>query len=604
VSRGRSSPLRRGLRRLTDPEVVGWPLFWWSLGVWLLSFYPAILRADYPFTWALVIGWAVSILVGQAVLFAFLLVARRLWWRRAWMLRHPAAAVWSFVIGSLLAVVAASVTASMLPAGEQGLVFGLEYFTFSVISLCLFGSLVVTFRQYRRDVTKLRLRQVQLAQTMAIGRETLESERQDTEDLVQEAMADALAVLEVGPSDAIDALNVASEEVLRPLSHSLAEKNAGIEPPVVMAQRPRWSTILSEVTRAPLIAPFTTAVIMLILALRITFEDADGATPSEDLVATGGAVSVSVDVSSLVAALLELASVFVGTWVAALLVAVISRRLLLRGFSTQRWLVVLTSSVIVGVLSWAFISLLFTLLELQVRAVLDGWTVLLLIAVMTLVSLIMGVTRAIAIAGRDVRHQLDEANHALEWQIARTNQLIWDQRRALALIVHGPMRAALISSAMQLSKVTDASTDDVWRVLRERIEKARAGSFDDSEAQDLPRSLQGLQKLWEGTCSISLVLDPSTMARLEVDSVAARTCDRIAAEACSNAIVHGGATSVEVTVVAADGQLLIDVGNDGRPPEAASRRGLGSGFLDEVCLDWSLATEGEITRLRCTIPLA
>lgn len=230
MKRPRNSALRRGLRRLTDPRLIGWPFFWASLLAWFVSFYPQVFRSEFSMSWPLVYGWTVSIAGGQLVMFAFLLIAKVLWWRRPFTARHPAIAVWSLIVGSTLGVITASTIANQLPAAEQGLTFGFEHVFFGVIGLMVIGSAIVALGHYKDDVDLLEDRQGALRATLEQGRVTLQDERQATEQTVMSVMTEARSALVGESREAADRLSAASEHVLRPLSHELVTARHGFVP--------------------------------------------------------------------------------------------------------------------------------------------------------------------------------------------------------------------------------------------------------------------------------------------------------------------------------------------------------------------------------------
>lgn len=602
MKRPRNSALRRGLRRLTDPSLLGWPFFWASLLAWFVSFYPQVFRSEFSMSWPLVYGWTVSIAGGQLVMFALLLIAKVLWWRRPFTARHPAIAVWSLIVGSTLGVITASTIANQLPAAEQGLTFGFEHVFFGVIGLMIIGSTIVALGNYKDDVDLLEDRQGALRATLEQGRITLQDERQATEQTVMSVMTEARSALEGESREAADRLSAASEHVLRPLSHELASARHGFVPVDVATPRPRWRSVLTEVSTAPLVAPRMTALIMLLFAWRISYEPAVNQPAQVGIDAPGGTVGVSVDLSSFVSSLLELLSVFFGTLIAAWFVVIASRGLLTWLRPVGRWVVAIVSAVAVAIGSQLIIGVLFSVLGLQTMVDRNILVRLLVIIPIATVSIIMGIVRAADIAQRDVKEQLDQTNTDLAWQVARINQEIWDQRRALALIVHGPLRAALISSAMQLARPTRESAASLAAELGERIQRATEEFVSPEDARDPLASLAGLQELWSGTCTISLSVDDASTAALASDPIAAHTANRVIEEACANAITHGHASVIDVRVTVRDDELDITVTNDGTPPGEHSGNGLGTTFIDEVSTEWRLVPDMTGTLFSAAIP--
>lgn len=604
MKRKRDSGLRRALRRLTDPHLISWPFFFLSLAAWLVGFYPQVFRAQDPFTTELVIGWVLSILAGQVVLFGFLLLARTLWLRTAWASRHPGVTVWTFIVGTLLGVITANSIAQQLPAGDQGLMFGVEHVVFGVLGLCIVGSIYIAFRSYRIDVTELEAKRQELQTLLDAGGKTLEADRATVQATVTDAMTEAVGVLRSQDPGVIDFLNASSDKLLRPLSHELAADTSGIKTAAVEAPRPRWRNVIAEVTAKPLIAPFLTALILLLFAWRISFNEVLTAPPQAELDAAGNTIGVSIDLASFSRSILELLSVFVGTYVAAWMVLKATITPLCKSRPRVRLIITAISALVIAALSQVIIGVLFTALNLQTvidRNILARALILIPIAGVTL---LMGIVRATDLAQRDVKDQLRETNRTLTWQVARINEQIWDQRRTLALVVHGPIRAALISSAMELSKANDPSDSQLIQTLTDRISQARTDFLGPPAQHDPLSALTQLQHLWAGTCTIFIDMDEHTRERITADRITAQVATKVIEEACANAITHGNSTAISVRLEAHDDELQLAVINDGTPPEPNADSGLGMTFVNDVSLSWDLAASDAATTLHVHLPLA
>lgn len=603
MKRTGSSGLRRSLRRLTDPALIGWPFFVLSLAAWLVSFYPQVFRGRQPFTGDLAIGWVLSILVGQVVLFAFLLLARTLWLRTTRASRHPAIVVWTFVAATLLGVIAADAVARRLPAGDQGLMFGVEHVVFGVLGLCIVGSILTAFRAYRADVTELMTRQLELRTLVAAGQRTLDVERASVHAEVAEIMTEAVGALARDDPRAVDVLRSASDTLLRPLSHELASDGSGLTPVEVDSPRPQWRTVVADVTAKPLIAPLLTAMILLLFAWRISFDEVVAPPPQAALDAAGNTIGVSVDLGSFSRSILELFSVFLGTYLASWLVLKATTTSLQRARPRTRLLITAASAVAVAVLAQVIIGALFTVLDLRTMIDRDVLARSLILVPIAGVTLLMGAIRATELAQRDVREQLGLVNRALTWQVARLNEEIWDQRRTLALVVHGPVRAALLSSAMELANAEDPRDPGFVDVLTDRLSRARSDFLEPTAPVDPLAPLAQLRELWAGTCALAFAFEPGTRERLTADRITTQVAVTVIEEACANAIAHGRASTIDVDLSADADVLDITVTNDGTPAEPTEAKGLGTAFLEDVSLEWRLESREDGSRLSVRLPL-
>jgi len=603
VKARRNSSVRRALRRLTDPQVIGWPLFWISLAVWMVSFYPQVLRGEALNTPDRAITWVLSILAGQISVFALLLVAKKLWWHRSWPRKHPAVAVWSFIAAIFVGVVVANAVASpvLTPAGS--LSFGLEHLTLGSLTLIIVGSGVIAVRDHREAVATLQQTQASLRASIDHGEQVLTAEREQVQRTTQDVINEAMQALDMPSKETVAVLNAASADILRPLSHELAYSTDQIEAINPTTPGPRWREVLTQVTTTPLIAPRLTALVMLVLAWRLTIT-ASTDQPSQVETNIGeSTIGVSIDLGLFGQALLGMAAVFIGTWLAAWFIAKVSAPLLRRFGPATRWVITAVSVLAVAASSQGITLALLTALALETNINYSITTWLALIVPIAAIAALVGLLRAVSIAQTTVREDLDRTNQELEWELARMNQRIWDQRRTLAHTVHGPIRAALISSAMELARSESAEDSRTTERLQERLSRSLAEVFDPPQFDDPLAPLVQLVELWRGTCAISIHCDEKTKLSLTNDPIAAETARKIAEEACTNAIMHGKATSIQVHLQAETSTLELSVANDGTAPIPRSTDGLGTTFIDEVSLRWQLRTSDSGVELTATLPL-
>jgi signal transduction histidine kinase len=235
------------------------------------------------------------------------------------------------------------------------------------------------------------------------------------------------------------------------------------------------------------------------------------------------------------------------------------------------------------------------------------YTVLPLVLILLTVSMIsagVGFTRTVSAVQDDVRAQLSADIDRLHWELARLKQEIWLERRELALALHGPLRAALVSSAMELGQHSGPLRDELVSKLHQRIVDARSRLSEPRAKEGLLETWKALKDLWQGSCSITWSIDASTLSRLEKDPLALRSLQQISDEACANAITHANPSCIEIDVVSRESVLEVTVVNDGATSQVSAREGLGSLLLNDVCLDWEFFVDGDRAFLRASLPIA
>ena len=220
----------------------------------------------------------------------------------------------------------------------------------------------------------------------------------------------------------------------------------------------------------------------------------------------------------------------------------------------------------------------------------DAWgaSTLAAIVIRTTVAMVVAVLTMLGEHGQRNRAAIAELNTELAALVARRRREIWLLHRSVALAVHGPLQSALVSTAMRLSSVpcSQATVDDAKRRLVEALSAIERNSHGDVSVDD---ALTDLCDLWRGVVRMSVGMSPEAQAVLAADSGLRRCVIEVCREAASNAIRHGGAGEVVITLTAIDGRIEVRVRDDGQGIDPGAIEGLGSSMLDDTCLRWNLS---------------
>ena len=186
-----------------------------------------------------------------------------------------------------------------------------------------------------------------------------------------------------------------------------------------------------------------------------------------------------------------------------------------------------------------------------------------------------------------VERELKEQNEKLSQLISQLRRQIWLIRRNAAWVLHGPIQSALISSAMSLAK--DDLTDPERAVIAHRIEEAVASlESNESMKPQLDAALTSIANVWSRSCEVDWHVDSDLLKSLESDTDTTTCLIEIASEGVSNAIRHGMAKHVIVSISELSPiKIRLDVLDDGGGIAISAQPGLGSAMLDQICLEWS-----------------
>lgn len=230
---------------------------------------------------------------------------------------------------------------------------------------------------------------------------------------------------------------------------------------------------------------------------------------------------------------------------------------------------------------------------------------------------------------REQYQRLLQRLEANEREFRRLGRAVWqvqeDERRRLARELHDGLGQNLTALKHRLAQIGD-EIPETQGPLRARIDSALAlcaESLDDTRQLSrllrppilddlgLVPALQWLARSIDESGSMSVVLEVEPLPPL--DGELQTLLFRVAQEALNNASKHANASSVLLRLVARDGQLQLQVIDDGRgcdPEQALRSGGSGLGGMRERLRLYSGRLElrstpgaGHGTRLRATIPL-
>lgn len=187
---------------------------------------------------------------------------------------------------------------------------------------------------------------------------------------------------------------------------------------------------------------------------------------------------------------------------------------------------------------------------------------------------------------------------------SQLRQEVWLNRRRIASILHGSVQAALYASAIRLAKIespTQAEIDSVQGDITAAISKLESTE----NAETFIDVLNQIREVWEGAVEVQLPqITPDIAAQIEGNPVASACAAEVVREAVSNAVKHGKAEHIVISVEMTGPHLLgITVSNDGQPLPAAIEAGYGSSILDEVAFTWQLENRGGFTVLGAAIAI-
>ena len=220
--------------------------------------------------------------------------------------------------------------------------------------------------------------------------------------------------------------------------------------------------------------------------------------------------------------------------------------------------------------------------------------ILLLLVAMVDVTCVVGFafTKSVELDLSEALVQFKQENESLAREAALFDQQMWIARRNWSFVVHGTVQASLTAAITRLSSTVELEQYQIDLALQDLERAKEALSTTPTSEIDLDKTISNLTSTWAGICDIKF--DSSERAKRTVSKDAnARLCvNEICKEAVSNAVRHGEAKNIKISIDRSEDKLLvIEVSDNGRGLPSKVIPGVGSRMLDDLSVDWSIASQ-------------
>ena len=557
-----SRRLRGALARVSVGAAFSWPTFW---VVYLLN-----LAAAFASVFGAQAQWwqrLLAVSAAQIAMFAVLALAALLERRVSSPSRRGVWALgWFAVAGAVRgAVVAGAFLAWGVDSGEGEWPRVITGITLGWAVLVPMSVVVGNARRYsaaRVDLLASRERLDTAAQRITSKIDTMEASALEA---VRAGLVEALAAAQ--PGMAADRLEAVVQQVVRPLSHALAEAHPVADIPVPSSPSARigWREVIDAAATGRPFLPLSTTVLVVLLSI----------------------VSIVLELGIVATAITLPASAAMGLYLPLVIAnAGLARAVRHRGLRT-RVALVLGAALGLGVVAGLAANAALVLTGLSLR---EGDPQVLfraLVVVVPLLALPLALARGAAEQESEALASLAGIDAALARKVARMSMVQWAEQRALARSLHGPVQSAIAASALRLRGVAEPD----HAVVVESVRGELLGVLDPLGAArssvSWERGMQRVVATWEGLVDVDINDGPGVVDALRGDAVGSDIAVEIVTEAASNATRHGRASRVSVRSRLTDaGDLELQVTDDGAA-SLAREAGLGTRLLTDCSLAWS-----------------
>lgn len=430
----------------------------------------------------------------------------------------------------------------------------------------------------RLNSERLRLRELQ--QNM---NQRIENQRAELAGRVQGILAPAIAAVRLQLANAaeskevLNTLNHTVDEVVRPLSHSIANSDAvDIDSGQGAKKAKRWAiSIWHPVEAKRVVIPQLSAILITVSSLPAAVAIKPGPGGFSIALVQGVTTLVVLSLLRLILTRAVLPLVVAGLIVTATFV--------------------LSEVIVVGIL--AELGLHIT----RAQAIDVCWFGFIF-------GLFFAIGQSVQTARGVALVELEKTTESLAILVSRLRQEIWLNNRRMAGVLHGPVQAALYAAGMKLSGAKTVNVELIAEVERDITSALeRLDSEHRLESDDFAETLNQIVSLWRGSCEISVFTSEECSKALYADKNASACVVEVVQEAISNAIKHGRASNASVMISLAGPKLAeVRVRNDGQSIAELSGEGTGLGtqILDEICHSWRIENTASGVLLVAQIALA
>jgi len=453
---------------------------------------------------------------------------------------------------------------------------------------------------YRRSLAREEGLQEQLRESRAVAVQTVEQQRRDVIERIREMLDEGLQEPATFNERSLDRVR----ERIRILSHELQVAAPSYQPRMPRSlATPGWRVVVQSVLSRPVIQPLLMALTVTAFFFAQTVSTDVSSVPTAPT--SGEGLQVSVDMGSFAVSFAYLLVVFFVTWVFSILAVRVTRPRLARLSLGARAVWVLATPVLLAVVVQVVIEVAYVVPGFAGNLDDDLTARLLTTIPIFLIAALIVVIRAVGGLFTVAQVNQRELTEQLQWQVARANETLVQERRHLSLQVHGPLQSTVASVSLALQEAghggdsgsTEARAREKIAEVVDRLELGPA------KQRSLANEIGLLRSTWAGVCDIEVDADSAVLEAIDADWVSAGTVADVLIEAVANAAVHGGASKIRISMRVLNVRtLLVEVANNGSLSAPDSGSGLGSKMLDDVSVAWQLEDTEDGIVLRVWLP--
>lgn len=567
---------KRFLTLATDPRAISWPVIITCAVLSVLIHLAPNGNTVEGSVWVRILLAVLAYLPGLAVIFLAVQVVKKVRsknWSIAIMLL-------SYVVGGALRGVFLSLSFYTLGMADalnldfripgSAIPFG------SAIAVATYA--VSALNESKGRIASLRALQNELSEAVELSTKQDSDLRELTLSKIEDSVKNQLSTISnIADTASGDELRSLAVEVVRPLSHSLAERVPVWEAKSSESVKIRWADIFAQVRPELSLRPLLLTVLAVATAL----------TPL--IYFFGAAKAVPLLLSS-----------FVILYVTISVLQLFTKKLkTIKNLALRS--IFMTALLMVASIPAGLFSLIILRNTFDPTFVLrSGFLIL------PLFGWFIALGGAAQAESERMENDITTGIERLSWLKARLNLVNWFEQGEFARVLHGPVQSAINKGIIRLNHSENGtSRAEIINTVRQDIASALKPTLQwEGQSTSFDQLCADLALTWEGLSQIDFAISPAAKSTLAADPACASLAWDIVHESCGNAIQHGKASWISVRITDPTEKILtVDVVNNGLTAEVESKPGMGSNMLDACTLKWSRERINEQTVLQAQLPI-
>lgn len=446
------------------------------------------------------------------------------------------------------------------------------------LAIALSTYAVAALDESRQRINSLRTLESELQQAVADSASREQSIRERAVNRIEESARSSLLKIQGFSSTATESeLRALVTDVVRPLSHALAQRIPLWHETAVGVVKPSWRDILQQIRPEFSLQPALLATLSTATAL------------------TAFAFFFGIALA-LPLAICGFATVFVTARVLRPVAARFNDMRNLIGRSVLMTILLAVAAVPGGLVSAIIVQSsddpFFILRGGLIIVPIFGWFIA-----------IGGASQA---ESARIEDQYNAGIAELSWLKARINLTSWLEQGEFARMLHGPVQSSMNKALFALHWATrQADRTRILASLRRELDGMLSLETSTPTAgQALEDMCANLAETWDGMCQVDVSVSPAARDALNQDSACSAICWDIIHESCGNAVQHGGANWVSIIVNDPIASVIkLDVIDNGTIFDVESTPGMGSNLLTACTVSWRRSREENRTVLTAELPI-